>query len=44
MLVRDDGARLAFDYNPHLRRMRPILDERAPAAQWDEEIPIACNT
>ena len=44
VLVRDDGARLAFDYNPHLRRMRPILDERAPAAQWDEEIPIACNT
>lgn len=44
VLVRDDGARLVFDRNPHLRRMRPILAERLPDAQWDEEIAIACDT
>ena len=42
--VRDDGGELAFARNPHRKRLERILRERVPAAQWVEDVPIACDT
>ena len=42
--VRDDGRELAFARNPHRKRLERILRERAPSAQWVDEVPIACDT
>ena len=42
--VRDDGRELAFARNPHRKRLERILRERAPSAQWVDEVPLACDT
>jgi ribosomal protein L24E len=42
--VRDDGRRLLFDRNPHLKRMRAVLAERLPDAQWVDDVELACDT
>ena len=42
--VRDDGRELAFARNPHRKRLERLLGEIVPAAQWVDEVPIACDT
>ena len=42
--VRDDGRRLVFARNPHLKRMRRVLAERLPEAQWVDDVDPACDT
>jgi len=42
--IRDDGAELRFNRNPHVKKIKRVLAEAAPQLSWVNEVDPACDT
>ena len=42
--IREDGAELRFNRNPHVKRIKRVLAEAAPQLSWVNEVDPACDT
>jgi hypothetical protein len=42
--IRDDGAELQFNRNPHVKKIKRVLAEAAPGLSWVDEVDLACDT
>ena len=42
--IRDDGAQLAFNRNPHVKKVRRAVAQAAPGLDWVDEVDPACDT
>ena len=42
--TRHDGAQLAFNRNPHVKKIRRAVAQAAPDLDWVDEVDPACDT
>jgi hypothetical protein len=42
--IREDGAELRFNRNPHVKKIKRVLAEAAPQLSWVNEVDPACDT
>jgi hypothetical protein len=42
--IREDGAELRFNRNPHVKRVKRVLADAAPQLSWVDEVDPACDT
>lgn len=42
--IRDDGAELRFNRNPHVKQIKRVLFDAAPRLAWVDEVDPACDT
>lgn len=42
--IRPDGAELRFNRNPHVKKVKRVLQDVAPELTWVDEVDLACDT